>query len=67
MKERRQFERFSLALSARMEPITPDRKQVFELKTRDISSSGAFLYTPNPFPEGTRFKLDMTVPRKKIK
>jgi hypothetical protein len=67
MKERRLFERFSLALLARMEPITSGRKEVFELKTRDISSSGAFLYTQNPFPEGTRFKLDMTVPSKKIK
>jgi hypothetical protein len=67
MKERRQFERFSLTLPARMETISTDKKQVFELKTRDISSSGAFLYTPEPFPEGTRLKLDLTVSSKRIK
>ena len=67
MKEQRQFERFPLTLPARMEKITSGKKQVFELKTRDISSSGAFIYTPEPFPEGVRFKLDLTVPNEKIK
>jgi len=67
MKEHRQFERFPLALPARMEPITSGKKQVFELKTRDISSSRAFLYAPEPFPEGTRFKLDLIVSSNKIK
>ena len=67
MKEQRQFERFPLTLPARMETITSGKKQIFELKTRDISSSGAFIYTPEPFPEGARFKLNMTVPSEKIK
>ena len=67
MKERRQFERFQLELSARIEPIALGKKQVYELKTRDISSSGAFLYTPEPFPEGTRLKMDLTVLSEKIK
>ena len=67
MEEQRQFERFPLTLPARMETITEGKKQIFELKTRDISSSGAFLYTPDPFPEGTRFKMDLTVSSKKIK
>lgn len=67
MEERRQFERFPITLPARMEPITPGKKQVFESKTRDISSLGAFIYTPESFPEGARFKLDMTVPSEKIK
>ena len=67
MKERRQFERFSLTLPARMETITSGKKQIFELKTRDISSSGAFIYTPKPFLIGERFKLDLTVSNVRIK
>jgi hypothetical protein len=67
MEERRQYERFPLTLPARMEPITSNKKQVFELKTKNISSSGAFIYTPEPFPTGTRFKLDLTVSSEKIR
>ena len=67
MTERRQFERFSLELPTRMETITVGRKQVFELKTRDISSSGAFIYTPEPFPIGERFKLNLVASSEKIK
>ena len=67
MKERRQFERFSLTLPARMETINSGKKQVFELKTRDISCSGAFIYTPEQFSEGDRFKLNLIVSSDKIK
>ena len=67
MKERRHYERFPLTFSARMETITSGKKQVFELKTRDISSSGAFLYTPEPFPTGTRFKIDFTVSNERVR
>jgi hypothetical protein len=67
MKEQRQFERFPLTLPARMETITSGKKQIFELKTRDISSSGAFIYSPDPLPEGTRFNLNLTITSKKIK
>ena len=47
--------------------ITSDRKQVFELETWDISAAGAFVITKEPFSEGTRFKLDLTVPSNRIK
>ena len=67
MKERRQYERFLLTLPARMEMITSDKKQVFDFETRDISASGAFIYNKESFPEGTRFKIDLTVPSEKIK
>ena len=67
MKERRQYERFSLAIPARVETIISDRKEVFDLKTRDISASGAFIYTPQPFTQGTRFKIDLTAPSERIK
>lgn len=67
MKERRQYERFPLTLPARMEMITSDKKQVFDFETRDISASGAFIYNKESFPEGTRFKLNLTVPSERIK
>ena len=67
MKERRQFERFALTLPARVETIISDRKEVFDLKTKNISASGAFIHTPQSFPKGTRFKVDLTVPNEKIK
>jgi len=44
-----------------------DRKQIFDLETRNISAGGAFINTIEQFPEGTRFKLDLTVTSEKIK
>ena len=67
MKKRRKYERFPLTLPARMETIMSGKKQVFELKTRDISASGIFINTTEPFSEGTRFKIDLTVPNDRIK
>ena len=67
MKERRQFERFPLTLPARMKMITSKDNQVFEFETWDISAAGAFVITKEKFSEGTRFKLDLTVPSNRIK
>ena len=67
MEDRRQFERFNLTLPARMETIISNKKQVFQLKTRDISASGAFIDTTEKFSEGTRFKMNFTIPSDKIK
>ena len=67
MKERRQYERFPLTLSTKAETIISGRKQVVELETRDVSASGAFIYSKEPFSKGTRFKLDLTVPSERIK
>jgi len=67
MKERRKVERFPLSLLARIETNDSSRKQIFEFKTRDISSSGAFIDTTEKFPEGTQFKMDFTIPSKRIK
>jgi len=50
-----------------MEPVASTRKQIFDFETRDISASGAFIYTKEPFSEGTRFKLNLTVPSNRIK
>jgi hypothetical protein len=67
MKERRQYERFTLPLPVRIEAITSGRKKVVDLETRDISTSGAFICTLTSFPEGTRFILDFTIPSDNIK
>jgi len=67
MKEQRQFERFPLSLPARIETIVSNKKQIFKYKTRDVSSAGAFIDTPEKFSEGTQFKINLTVPSEKIK
>jgi len=67
MEERRQFERFPLTIPARMEMMSSGRKKIFDFETRDISASGAFINTTEHFPEGTRFKLDLTVSSQRIK
>ena len=67
MKDRRQYERFILKLPIRLRKLNSERKQVFELETRDISSSGAFIYTKERFSKGTRFKLNLTVLSARIK
>ncbi len=67
MKERRQYERFTIPLPVRLETLTLDRKKVLDLETRDISASGTFVTTLTSFPEGTRFILDFTIPSNSIK
>jgi len=67
MKERRQYKRFAANLSARLEAITPGRKNVLYLETRDISAAGAFLYNKEFFPKGIQFILNFTIPSDSIK
>ena len=67
MKEQRQFERFPLSLLARIETINSNKKQVFRLNVRNISSAGAFIDTSEKFSEGARFKINLTIPSKKVK
>ena len=67
MKDQRLFERFSLTLPVRMETVIHNKRQVFKLKTRDISASGTFIDTSETFSKGTRFKIDFTVSSQRIK
>ena len=67
MDNLRQFERFPLNLPVRAEVYTSDTKQVFDLKIRDISASGVFVYTSEQFPNGTNIKLNLVVPNGRIK
>ena len=67
MKERREYERFQLALPARLEIATSVKKEIFDAQTRDISAAGTFLFTTERFSEGTRCRLELTVPSNRIK
>jgi len=68
MRERRQYERFPLTLPTRIETTVSNKKQVFEVETRDVSAIGAFIYISDPpFSESTCFKVYLTVPSGRIK
>ena len=68
MKERRTYERFQLSLPARLEMNSPERKEIFELQTQDISAAGALLVgTTEQFPTGTRCQLELIVTSQRIR
>ena len=67
MKERRKCERLQLELPARLETNSTDKKEIFELQTRDMSSAGAFLLTTERLSEGTRCRLELMVTSNRIK
>jgi len=67
MKERRQYNRATVALPVRLETIPLERHKVLDLVTKDISYSGTFINTITSFPEGTRFTLDFTLPSDNLK
>ena len=67
MEERREYERFQLALPARLEMATSVKREIFDAQTRDISAAGAFLLTTERLSEGTRCRLELTVPSNRIK
>jgi hypothetical protein len=67
MKERRTCERFQLSLSARLEVNASEKKEIFELQTRNISAAGAFLTTKERFALGARCQLELTVTSEKIR
>jgi c-di-GMP-binding flagellar brake protein YcgR len=45
LKEQRQNKRFSAKLPVKLKAITPSRTRILDLKTKDISATGAFIYT----------------------
>jgi hypothetical protein len=70
MKERRLHKRHTARLPARLEPITSSgTEKIYHLETKDISIGGAFIYIKDPsyFPQGTRFIMDLTIPKESIK
>jgi hypothetical protein len=66
MKEKRLYKRFSAKLPVKLEAITSSRKGVFLVETKDISSTGAFIYTKEAsyIPDDTKFILDSFYPKK---
>lgn len=66
MKEKRLYKRFSAKLPVKLEAITSSRKRVFLVETKDISSTGAFIYTKEAsyIPDDTKFILDSFYPNK---
>ena len=69
MKERRQHKRFAAKLPVKLEAITSSRIRVLDVETKDISATGAFIYTKEAsfLPEDARFILNLTIPNKSIK
>jgi hypothetical protein len=64
--EKRKYERFEIELPARMEAFLHNRKQAFDLSTKNISASGAFLFTESPFLTGSHIRMTLTTKNKKI-
>ena len=66
MKEQRQNKRFSAKLPVKLKAITPSRTRVLDLKTKDISATGAFIYTKEAsyIPNDTWFTLNSSNPNK---
>ena len=70
MKERRLYKRHAAKLPSRLEPVIPSStEKIYYLETKDISIGGAFIYIKDSsyFPQGTRFIMDLTIPRGSIK
>jgi hypothetical protein len=70
MKERRLYKRHAIRLPIKLETITPSaKKKIYHLETKDISIGGSFIYIKDfsYFPQGTRFIMDLTIPRGSIK
>jgi len=64
--DKRKYERFDIELPARMETYFSNRKQVFDLVTKNISASGAFVSTNGPFSDGSRIKMSLTTQNKRL-
>ena len=68
MVERRRLERFDLVVHAAIEFINEHHdERMMNLLTTNICSGGAFFYTNQPLPEGTKVKIDLVLPLDKLK
>ena len=59
MKEKRRYERFAVQLPLNLELLTASRIRYLDVETKDISASGAFIYTKDAsyIPNDTRFLI----------
>jgi hypothetical protein len=68
MKERRKHGRFQLELPVRLETNSTDKKEIFELRSSNISAAGVLLLgTTEQFTTGTRCQLELVVASARIK
>ena len=64
MSERRRMRRFNLQLPCLIGIVDSDRpEEIFHLKTRNVSTAGAYLDIHRPPPVGTSMKIEMLVMR----
>ncbi len=68
-KEQRQHKRFSAKLPVKLEAIASRRVAHLYVETKDISSTGAFVFTKEAsyIPDDTLFIIDITIPKKENK
>ncbi|MBN2058791.1 MAG: PilZ domain-containing protein [Deltaproteobacteria bacterium] len=68
MENKRNFERFDLAVPARIGiGMSIDDEKEVSLVTSNICAGGAFLVTKDPIPEGTKVRLDFVLSIQKLK
>ena len=66
MKEQRQHKRFAAKLPVKLELVASSRLRHLDVETKDISASGAFIYTKDAsyIPDDTRFVINSYDPKK---
>ena len=66
MEEKRLYRRYSAKLPVKLEAIASSRKKVFLVETKDISTTGVFIYTKEAsyIPDDTKFIIDSFYPKK---
>lgn len=75
MDEKRLYRRFSAKLPVKLEVLASSRKRVLLVETKDISTTGVFVYTKEAsyIPDDTQFIIDSfylkksTIKLKKLK
>jgi len=68
MLEKRRLERFDLVMPAAIEFVNEDQDdRMINLLTTNICSGGAYFYTNQPLPEGTKVKLDLVLPLENLR
>jgi hypothetical protein len=69
MKEQRQHKRFPAKLPVKLEAVASRRVTHLHVETKDISATGAFVFTKEAsyIPDDTRFNIDLTIPKKRNK
>ena len=66
-KDKRDLERFPLEIQARIKTLDSRKDELgIDIKTSNISSGGAFFYTPEPLSEGSDVMIELILPVEKL-